>query len=139
MIWVFFFFRNLCNQIFRSSLQEFAIKASDLAQQIAKILAENLGCKSTFFFKNCLPSSCYIRMNRYPACPVSSKVFGLIPHTDSDFLTVLHQDQVGGLQLLKDGKWIRVKPNPDALVINIGDLFQVTWLLLYGLKWHGHL
>ncbi|WKA12404.1 hypothetical protein VitviT2T_029788 [Vitis vinifera] len=108
----------------RSSLQEFAIKASDLAQQIAKILAENLGCKSTFFFKNCLPSSCYIRMNRYPACPVSSKVFGLIPHTDSDFLTVLHQDQVGGLQLLKDGKWIRVKPNPDALVINIGDLFQ---------------
>ncbi|KAJ7946239.1 gibberellin 2-beta-dioxygenase 8 [Quillaja saponaria] len=47
-----------------------------------------------------------------------------MPHTDSDFLTILHQDQVGGLQLVKDGKWIAVKPNPNALIINIGDLFQ---------------
>lgn len=51
---------------------------------------------------------------------------GLIPHTDSDFLTILYQDQVGGLQLVKDRKWIAVKPNPNALIINIGDLFQVT-------------
>lgn len=48
-----------------------------------------------------------------------------MPHTDSDFLTILYQDQVGGLQLVKDGKWVAVKPNPDALIINIGDLFQV--------------
>ncbi|CAI9755121.1 unnamed protein product [Fraxinus pennsylvanica] len=37
---------------------------------------------------------------------------------------VLHQDHIGGLQLVKDGKWIAVKPNPEALVINIGDLLQ---------------
>uniref|UniRef100_A0A803M232 Fe2OG dioxygenase domain-containing protein n=1 Tax=Chenopodium quinoa TaxID=63459 RepID=A0A803M232_CHEQI len=41
-----------------------------------------------------------------------------------DFLTILYQDQVGGLQLVKDGKWISVKPNPEALIVNIGDLFQ---------------
>ncbi|KAJ0983171.1 hypothetical protein J5N97_011426 [Dioscorea zingiberensis] len=35
-----------------------------------------------------------------------------------------YQDQVGGLQLMKDGRWITVKPNPSALVVNIGDLFQ---------------
>ncbi|KAL0328801.1 UNVERIFIED_CONTAM: Gibberellin 2-beta-dioxygenase 8 [Sesamum calycinum] len=29
-----------------------------------------------------------------------------------------------GLQLVKDGKWFAVKPNQDALIINIGDLFQ---------------
>ena len=68
-------------------------------------------------------------MNRYPPCPLASKVFGLVPHTDSDFLTILFQDQVGGLQLLKDGKWIKVKPNPQALIINIGDLFQVRLYL----------
>jgi isopenicillin N synthase-like dioxygenase len=49
-----------------------------------------------------------------------------VPHTDSDFLTVLCQDQVGGLQLMKDARWVAVKPHPDALIVNIGDLFQVT-------------
>ncbi|KAB1201314.1 Gibberellin 2-beta-dioxygenase 8 [Morella rubra] len=73
---------------------------------------------------SCLPSTCYLRLNRYPPCPLPLEVFGLTPHTDSDFLTILHQDQVGGLQLVKDGRWIAVKPNPEALIINIGDLFQ---------------
>ncbi|KAF5478833.1 hypothetical protein F2P56_005362 [Juglans regia] len=61
---------------------------------------------------------------RYPPCPFTPEVFGLVPHTDSSFLTILYQDQVGGLQFMKDGKWFRVKPNPEALIVNIGDLFQ---------------
>ncbi|KAK2977268.1 hypothetical protein RJ640_005530 [Escallonia rubra] len=105
-------------------MEQFAATVSDLAQKLAEILAENLGHKSTFFKEHCLPSTCYLRMNRYPSCPISSEVFGLMPHTDSDFLTILHQDQIGGLQLIKDGKWIAVKPNQEALIINIGDLFQ---------------
>jgi len=108
----------------RSPMRRFATKVSELAQDLARILAENLGQDSSFFKQNCLPSTCYLRMNRYPPCPNYSKLFGLMPHTDSDFLTVLHEDQVGGLQLVKDGKWIAVKPNPKALLINIGDLFQ---------------
>lgn len=107
-----------------STIGRFATTVSSLAQKLAEILAEKLGHKSTFFQEHCLPSTCYLRMNRYPPCPIPSEVFGLMPHTDSDFLTILHQDQVGGLQLVKDGKWISVKPNPEALIINIGDLFQ---------------
>ncbi|KAF7840671.1 pyruvate, phosphate dikinase regulatory protein 1, chloroplastic [Senna tora] len=107
-----------------ATTQQFASTVSNLAQTLASILAENMGHKSTFFEENCLPSTCYLRLNRYPPCPMASQVHGLMPHTDSDFLTILHQDQVGGLQLVKDGKWIAVKPNPHALIINIGDLFQ---------------
>lgn len=120
LLWVLFF---------SSTIREFATTFSILAQTIAEILAENLGLKSTFFAENCLQSTCYLRMNRYPPCPISSAVFGLMPHTDSDFLTILYQDQVGGLQLVKDGSWITVKPNPEAIVINIGDLFQVLFHL----------
>ncbi|KAK9268790.1 hypothetical protein L1049_000553 [Liquidambar formosana] len=79
---------------------------------------------ASFFQENCSPSTSYLRMNRYPPCPISSEVFGMMPHTDSDFLTILYQDQVGGLQLVKDDRWFSVKPKPDALIINIGDLFQ---------------
>ncbi|XP_062087517.1 gibberellin 2-beta-dioxygenase 8 [Humulus lupulus] len=109
---------------FRSTVEQFAKTISNLALKLAEILAEKLGHDPSYFKENCLPSTCYLRMNRYPPCPVPSEVFGLMPHTDSDFLTILLQYNVGGLQLVKDGKWIAVKPNPDALIINIGDLFQ---------------
>jgi len=108
-----------------ASIEAFTTTANALAKGVAEILAENLGVSSTFFEENCPEETSYLRMNRYPPCPFSSEVFGLIPHTDSSFLTVLNQDQIGGLQLLKNGRWINVKPNPEALVINIGDLFQV--------------
>ncbi|XP_022723474.1 gibberellin 2-beta-dioxygenase 8-like [Durio zibethinus] len=107
-----------------SSMEQFATKVASLAQKLAEILAEKLGHESKFFQEHCLPSTCYLRLNRYPPCPILLEIFGLMPHTDSDFLTILHQDQVGGLQLVKDGKWVAVKPNPEALIINIGDLFQ---------------
>ncbi|XP_074270301.1 gibberellin 2-beta-dioxygenase 8-like [Silene latifolia] len=108
-----------------STVTQFATTVSELADKLANILAENLGHKGSSFLKEiCLPSTCYLRMNRYPPCPKYSDVFGLMPHTDSDFLTILYQDQVGGLQLVKDGRWIEVKPNPDALIVNIGDLLQ---------------
>ncbi|WJX81528.1 Gibberellin 2-beta-dioxygenase 8 [Trifolium repens] len=109
----------------RSSIEEFATISSNLAQTLADILAEKMGHDdSTFFKENCLPNSCYLRLNRYPPCHIASPIHGLMPHTDSDFITILYQDQVGGLQLVKDKKWIAVKPNPNALIINIGDLFQ---------------
>ena len=110
-------------------MEKFAKTARGLAKTLVEILADNLGVikSGTYFQENCPPCSSYLRMNRYPPCPYSSSkmVYGLIPHTDSDFLSVVYQDQVGGLQLFKDGRWIAVKPNPNALVINIGDLFQV--------------
>ncbi|MED6126156.1 hypothetical protein PIB30_075597 [Stylosanthes scabra] len=109
-------------------IEQFSCNAYNLAQTLAGILAEKIGQqkKSKFFRENCLPTTSYLRMNRYPpfAMASPSQVHGLIPHTDSCFLTILLHDQVRGLQLVKDGKWIAVKPTPHALTINIGDLFQ---------------
>ncbi|KAL7142775.1 hypothetical protein ABFS83_08G146600 [Erythranthe nasuta] len=107
-----------------SIMEQFAVMVSDLSQKLVDILAEEMGEKSCFFKETCLPSTCYLRLNRYPPCPIYPQMFGIMPHTDSDFITVLHQDHIGGLQLVRDGKWFAVKPNPDALIINIGDLFQ---------------
>uniref|UniRef100_M4DAK2 Fe2OG dioxygenase domain-containing protein n=1 Tax=Brassica campestris TaxID=3711 RepID=M4DAK2_BRACM len=105
-------------------MERFASESEALAHTLAEVLAEKLERKSNFFKENCVRNTCYVRMNRYPPCPKPSEVYGLMPHTDSDFLTILYQDQVGGLQLIKDNRWVAVKPNPRALIINIGDLFQ---------------
>ncbi|KAL1346052.1 hypothetical protein HN51_019722 [Arachis hypogaea] len=113
----------------RWNIEAFEAAVTPLAQCLAEILAckMNMIMKSKNYFKeNCFQKSSIIRLNRYPPCPklLSSKLYGLMPHNDSSFISIVYQDHVGGLELLKDGKWIHVKPNPGALVINIGDLFQ---------------
>ncbi|XP_062183772.1 gibberellin 2-beta-dioxygenase 6-like [Phragmites australis] len=110
----------------RGVLQEVADAMSRLATTVAVALAESLGYEATggAFPAGCDETTCFLRLNRYPACPFAADTFGLVPHTDSDFLTVLCQDQVGGLQLMKDSRWVSVKPHPDALIVNVGDLFQ---------------
>lgn len=65
-------------------------------------------------------------VNFYPKCPEPELTFGLPAHTDPNALTILLMDQqVAGLQVLKEGRWIAVNPQPNALVINIGDQLQV--------------
>lgn len=67
-----------------------------------------------------------IRMNYYPPCPQPERVIGINPHSDSGALTILLQvNEVEGLQIRKDGKWIPVKPLSNAFVINVGDMLEI--------------
>ncbi|KAK4359039.1 hypothetical protein RND71_021268 [Anisodus tanguticus] len=45
---------------------------------------------------------------------------GTAPHCDPNSLTILHQDQVGGLEVFVDSKWKSVRPRPDALALSNG-------------------
>ncbi|CAI8609035.1 unnamed protein product [Vicia faba] len=62
-------------------------------------------------------------VNYYPKCPQPDLTLGLKRHTDPGTITLLLQDQVGGLQATKDnGKtWITVQPVEGAFVVNLGD------------------
>jgi len=115
----------------RDVTREVAGAMSKLAGTLARVLAEALrpGAAGERFPEGCDETTCFLRLNRYPPCPASpdpdGAAFGLVPHTDSDFLTVLCQDHVGGLQLMKGAAgWVAVKPIPGALIVNVGDLFQ---------------
>ena len=75
------------------------------------------------------------RLNFYPAAdPLSGSErdevnalgdMALHHHTDPGAITLLLQDDVGGLQTLSADGWIDVPANPDALVVNMGDVMQV--------------
>lgn len=76
----------------------------------------------------------FIRLNYYPVKdPLeSSQVehlavadLGVHHHTDAGALTILLQDDVGGLQVFKDSCWHDIPPIPGAFVINTGDMMQV--------------
>ena len=52
--------------------------------------------------------------------------YGVAPHTDFGVLTLLLQDDSGGLQVRRrDGEWIEAPPLPGTIVCNIGDLLQM--------------
>ncbi|RDX97689.1 Gibberellin 3-beta-dioxygenase 1, partial [Mucuna pruriens] len=73
-----------------------------------------------------------LHLNSYPSCPDPDRAMGLAPHTDSTLLTILHQSNVSGLQVLKEGEgWVAVPPLPGGLVINIGDLLHILSNGLY--------
>ncbi|WJZ87275.1 hypothetical protein VitviT2T_006671 [Vitis vinifera] len=61
----------------------------------------------------------------YPACPQPELTMASTRHSDNDFLTILLQDQIGGLQVLHQDQWVDIPPVPGALVINVGDLLQL--------------
>ncbi|XP_055803657.1 protein SRG1-like [Solanum dulcamara] len=68
-----------------------------------------------------------IRMNYYPPCSVPEKTIGFSPHSDADALTVLFQlNETEGLQVRKDGIWVPVKPLPNALIVNVGDIMEIV-------------
>jgi gibberellin 2beta-dioxygenase len=110
----------------RRVIEDVSTAMSQLAQRLARVLLLPLqGDDDTMTRRQ---GTCFLRLNRYPPCAAASTalVFGLCPHTDSDFLTILHQDDVGGLQILDAaGRWLAVRPRSGALIVNVGDLLQV--------------
>ncbi len=68
------------------------------------------------------------RIFHYPATPPSdgqAYSFGVGEHTDYGLLTLLAQDDKGGLQIKgRDGVWFDAPPIPGALVVNIGDMLD---------------
>lgn len=54
---------------------------------------------------------------------------GISPHKDSGLLTILAQDAVPGLEVLRQGTWQTVQPLPGAFVVNVGDMAQASCTL----------
>ena len=70
----------------------------------------------------------HMAINYYPPCPQPDLTLGLPGHKDPNAITILLQDTVPGLQVLRDGKWLAVNPLPNTLIINIGNQIEVCSL-----------
>jgi len=92
------------------------------------LIGEGLGLKCGYF-DNDLTGSMILSVNHYPRCPEPSLTLGMSKHSDPNLITILMQDDVSGLQVLKDGKWIALEARPHAFIINVGYQLQVRLLI----------
>ncbi|KAL8162776.1 hypothetical protein V2J09_014265 [Rumex salicifolius] len=103
---------------------EFSSHVMSLGLVLFELVSESLGLKSDHLKEMGCAYGMVVICHCYPACPQPELAIGASKHTDNDFLTVLLQDQIGGLQVLHHDHWVDVNPIPGALVIVSNDRFK---------------
>ncbi len=99
----------------------------DLAKVMLRGIALSLDLPEDYFAEKTKAPISIQRMLHYPPQDrvTDESVMGIGAHTDYGNLTILAQDDVGGLQVMnRDGDWVEAPPIPGTFVINIGDLIQ---------------
>nr|XP_043626438.1 1-aminocyclopropane-1-carboxylate oxidase homolog 6-like [Erigeron canadensis] len=116
---------DLVPEICRAALADWDKAVAVLAEQLMSLLCEGLGIKSEKLKELlCLEGRLCIS-HYYPHCPQPELTMGITSHTDPGVLTMLVQNDVGGLQVKCGEDWVDVEVVPGAIVINIGDMLQI--------------
>jgi isopenicillin N synthase-like dioxygenase len=112
---------------FRDAAYALYREAQSLSQRVLIALAEGLELPANWFLGAHSGENQTLRLLHYPYCetPVAEGQLGAGAHTDYGSITLLWQDDAGGLEVMaRDGTWMAVEPHPEAVVVNIGDLMQ---------------
>lgn len=108
----------------RDAVMEYRARCKALAIDLVGALAACLDVPPALLTNALAPShASFLRLNYYPTGMAGRQ--GVNHHTDAGILTVLTQDDVPGLEVLRDGQWHLVPASTETLVVNIGDVVQV--------------
>ena len=111
---------NICERLSRTMLEAICLSLGLPRERLAASFAPT--------------HTSFLRLNYYPVEDPLSDLpggagdeadLGIHHHSDAGAVTILIQDDVGGLQVFKDGYWYDVAPVDGAFVVNIGDMVQV--------------
>lgn len=115
---------------FKLPILQYRARLCSLALIVMHILADGLPDGNRNIFEDfCKDPLAVIRLLHYPPQPNldDKDQLGAGAHTDFGAITLLLQDEKGGLQVQnqESGDWIDVSPNPDAYVVNVGDMLEM--------------
>ena len=114
----------------RTALEPFFVAASVCAVSLLRGFAVATGLPSDAFVATADRPVSRGSLQYYPPLtdsPTDPRLerFGVSAHTDFGVLTVLCQDDLGGLEIQSlAGEWLAVVPIPGTLVVNVGDLLE---------------
>lgn len=112
---------------FRAAMEAYFEAIGACGRVLLQAVAASLGIAPDFFaqkYDRPLQRSQAIWYPPHPADRLADQ-FGVAPHTDYGCITLLWQDETGGLEVQDlTGTWMAAPPIPGTLVINIGDLLS---------------
>ena len=109
----------------KNAVLRFMDEATRAAHATMEGVALSLGLDAQYF-RNAYTArpTLLFRVFEYPASSAEDASWGVGEHTDYGLLTLLAQDENGGLQVRTPGGWIEAPPIEGALVCNIGDMLD---------------
>lgn len=109
----------------RSAVLDFMSAATAAGQTVLEGLALALELDAGYFRRHYTaePTTLF-RVFRYPPSPPGGADWGVGEHSDYGLLTLLAQDEVGGLEIKTPHGWISAPPLAGALVCNLGDMLD---------------
>ncbi|XP_020223061.1 probable 2-oxoglutarate-dependent dioxygenase ANS [Cajanus cajan] len=110
---------------YRETVARYSEEMKGLAQKVLGVISESVGLRASRiedavgeFYQN-------VTVSYYPPCPEPDLTLGLQSHSDMGAITLLIQDDVGGLQVLKGDTWVNVQPLQDAVLVLLADQTEI--------------
>ena len=111
---------------FKQAACAYYAAAEALARRMLPLYAVALDLPPDHFDAKCTEPFSSLRLTHYPpVAEYAEGTFGIAPHTDSSFITLLAQNRVPGLQIrLTDGTWIDAPVVDGTFIVNTGDVLH---------------
>ncbi|XWS58760.1 hypothetical protein CRYUN_Cryun08bG0061700 [Craigia yunnanensis] len=123
-----FFGLRLLHYGLREQVLDYMKKSEVVIKHLLQVLMKGLKVNEIDETKeSLLMGSMRTNLNYYPICPNPELTVGVGRHSDVSTLTILLQDEIGGLFVRgnQSDNWIHISPIKDSLVINVGDALQI--------------
>jgi isopenicillin N synthase-like dioxygenase len=97
----------------------------ELGHVMLDLYALAAGMPVDYFHQFFDPALATLRLTHYPALPAGQDQWGIDPHSDAGFMTMLPTNPVAGLWIRPDGgEWFAVEQEPESFVVNSGDMLR---------------
>jgi isopenicillin N synthase-like dioxygenase len=109
----------------RDTVLEYIAALTELGHAVLELVSLALGLDDQWFARHLTADPVVLfRIFHYPPLPAGAEQWSVGEHTDYGLITILGQDDSGGLEVRGRRGWIAVPPVADAFVVNLGDMLE---------------
>jgi len=110
---------------FEEAVTRYYRAMDELGHHLLPLYATAAGMPAAHFDQFFDPSLATLRMTNYPPIEAAENQWGIDPHSDAGFMTLLPTNPVAGLEIRDTaGQWRPVNQEPESYVVNAGDMLR---------------